>query len=162
LAQTGQKLPVNVGAHGEKAQKLINENVITELSRFTPADEGENVGRLHEILDQLQALSSDLRSPVIPAILGLIERHPEAELGSPGPLVHELEAIPGYEPFLRHSVSRQPAALSIWMVNRLLNSKISTEARSSWMDVLRSVLTHPLASIGSKEAAGDFLEHQGE
>jgi len=73
---------------------LITENVITALANFAPADEAENVGWLYEILDQLRPLSPDLRSPVISAILGLIERHPEAELGAPAPLVHELEAIP--------------------------------------------------------------------
>jgi hypothetical protein len=88
---------------------LITENVIVELEKFAPSDEPENVGRLYDIFDQLQALAPALRSPVIPAILGLIERYPEAELGSPGPLVHELEAIPGYESYLRDSVVRQPA-----------------------------------------------------
>jgi hypothetical protein len=136
--------------------------VITELSKFSPADEAANVGRLYEILDQLKDLSPDLRSPVIPAILGLIERHPGAELGSPGPLVHELEAIPGYEPFLRDSVLRQPVDLSVWMVNRILNSEISPEARLGWLEVLRTVLIHPLASSESRQAASDFLEHHGQ
>jgi hypothetical protein len=141
---------------------LITENVITALDNFAPAEEAENVGRLYEILDQLRPLSPDLRSPVISAILGLIERHPEAELGTPGPLVHELEAIPGYEEFLRESVLRQPTDLGVWLVNRILNSEISIEARSGWLDVLRTVLTHPLASKESQLTASDFLEHQGQ
>lgn len=136
--------------------------MIVELGKFAPADEAENVGRLYEILDQLRPLAPDLRSPVIPAILGLIERHPEAELGSPGPLVHELEAIPGYEPSLRDSVLRQPTHLNIWMVNRILNSEISPDARSGWLQVLRAVLTHPLASKESQQTISDFLERQGQ
>jgi hypothetical protein len=161
LTVLGQTLPVNAGSHEQKAKKLITESVTTALDNFAPADEAENVGRLYEVLDQLRPLSPDLRSPVISAILGLIERHPEAELGTPGPLVHELEAIPGYQPFLRESVLRQPTNLSVWMVNRILNSEISTGARSGWLDVLRTVLTHPLASKESQLAASDFLEHQG-
>ena len=88
-----QKLPVNVGPREQKVWKLIAENVITALDNFAPAEEAENVGRLYDILDQLRPLSPDLRSPLISAILGLIERHPEAELGTPRPLVHELEAL---------------------------------------------------------------------
>lgn len=141
---------------------MITESVIAELGKFIPTDEAENVGRLYEILDQLGPLSPDLRSPVIPAILGLIERYPEAELGSPGPLVHELEAIPGYEPFLRDSVLRQPADLNIWMVNRILNAEISLDARLGWLQVLRTVLTHPLASQEAQQTASDFLAHQSQ
>ncbi len=136
--------------------------MIAELDTFVPTDESENVGRLYEILDRLRPLSPDLRSPVIPAILGLIERHPEAELGSPGPLVHELEAIPGYKPFLRDSILRQPTDLSIWMLNRILNSGISPDARSSWFQVMRTVLTHPLASEEAQQTASDFLAHQSK
>lgn len=136
--------------------------MIAELEKFAPSDEPENVGRLYEIFDQLQALAPELRSPVIPAILGLVERYPEAELGSPGPLVHELEAIPGYESFLRDSVVRQPAYLSIWMVNRILNSELSADERSGWLQVLRSVLTHPLAPADLRQGAREFLEHQGQ
>jgi hypothetical protein len=136
--------------------------VIAELGTLVPTDEAENVGQLYEILDRLRSLSPDLRSPVIPALLGLIERHPEAELGSPGPLVHELEAIPGYEPLLRDSVLRQPTDLSIWMVNRILNSEISSDARSCWRQVLQMVLTHPLASKEARRTASDFLAHLGQ
>jgi len=34
----------------------------------------------------------------------LMERMPDAELGSPGPLVHTLEAILGYETYLVDSL----------------------------------------------------------
>jgi hypothetical protein len=83
-------------------------------------------------------------------------------LGSPGPLVHELEAIPGYEPHLRDSVLRQPTDLGIWLVNRILNSEISSDARSGWLQVLQTVLTHPLACNEARRTASDFLAHQGQ
>ena len=140
---------------------MITEDVITELDVFVPADEVENVGYLYEVLDRLTPLAPELRAPVIPAIFRLIERHPEAELGSPGPLVHMLESIPGYEPFLRDSVLRQPVDLSIWMVNRILNSEISTSARSNWIAVLEAVLEHPLASREAQDVASSLLKHQG-
>jgi hypothetical protein len=139
---------------------MIAAKVIAELDAFTPAEEAENVGRLYEILEGLQPLAPDLRLPVVPAIFGLIERYPEAELGSPGPLVHELESIPGYESFLQDSVSRQPAPLSIWMVNRVLNAEIPSRDRSVWLQALQVVLNHQSASEKSRQTARDFLEHQ--
>jgi len=139
---------------------MITEKVIVELDAFTAGDEAENVGRLYEILDALQSLAPELRLPVVPAMFALIERYPEAELGSPGPLVHELESIPGYESFLRESVSRQPAPLSIWMINRILNAEIPLKDRSNWLLALHNVLDHPSASEDSLQTVRDFLEHQ--
>jgi hypothetical protein len=139
---------------------MIIENVVNELDAFVPVDEVDNVGRLYEILDRLQPLAPELRTPVVPAILSLIERYPEAELGSPGPLVHELESIPGYESFLRDSVLRQPADLNVWMVNRILNSEVSQDVRLDWLDVMSQVLKHSGASKEVQQTAADFLECQ--
>lgn len=136
---------------------MIADEVIADLDAFVPVDETENVGRLYEILDPLKSLAPQLRVPVIAAILRLIERHPDAELGAPGPLVHELEALPGYEPFLSDSVARQPAGLNIWMVNRILNEVRSATIRSNWLDLLHTVLEHPLASEESKAFAAESL-----
>jgi hypothetical protein len=141
---------------------MITASVIAELDAFSPGDEDENVGRLYEILGRLKELAPELRRPVMPAMLALIERYPEAELGSPGPLVHELEGIPGYEPLLRASVLRQPTDLGIWMINRILNAKICPEVRDAWHDLLRTAASHPLASKETQYAAGDFLAHQGK
>ncbi|GJI89633.1 hypothetical protein [Duganella hordei] len=139
---------------------MIVENVVAELDAFVPVDEVDNVGRLHEILDCLQSLAPELRTPAVPATLSLIERHPNAELGSPGPLVHELESIPGYESFLRDSVLRQPADLNVWMVNRILNAEVSQDVRVGWLSVMNQVLKHSRASKEVQQMVADFLEHQ--
>jgi hypothetical protein len=70
-------------------------------------------------------------------MFGLMERMPDVELGSPGPLVHTLEAIPGYESYLVNSVRKQPSLLSVWMVNRMLNSPILEDHRQFWMALLQ-------------------------
>lgn len=46
-AETGQKLPVTVGAHEQEAWKLITENMIAALANFAPADGAEIVGWLY-------------------------------------------------------------------------------------------------------------------
>lgn len=139
---------------------MIIEDVVAELDAFVPVDDVDNVGRLYEILDSLHSLAPELRRPALPAMLSLIERYPGADLGSPGPLVHELESIPGYEFFLRDSVLRQPADLSVWMVNRILNSDVSQDVRLGWLSVMNQVLEHSRSSKEVQQTVTDFLEHQ--
>jgi hypothetical protein len=66
-----------------------------------------------------------------------MERYPEADLGSPGPLVHTIERIPiaQFGTFLRSSVERQPGQLNLWMVNRILNSQLTKQHREEPADV---------------------------
>jgi hypothetical protein len=139
---------------------MIIEDVVGELDAFVPVDEVDNVARLYEILDRLQSLAPESRTPAVPAMLSLIERYPDVELGSPGPLVHELESIPGYESFLRDSVLRQPADLNVWMVNRILNAEVSQDVRVDWLSVMNLVLKHSRASKDVQQMVADFLEHQ--
>ncbi|MCU6500407.1 hypothetical protein LPN04_33175 [Rugamonas sp. A1-17] len=139
---------------------MIITDVVAQLTAFVPEDEVDNVARLYEILDRLQALAPELRTPVVPAMLSVIERYPDAELGSPGPLVHELESIPGYESFLMDSVLRQPADLNVWMVNRIVNSEVSQDVRLGWLSVMNQVLKHARASKEVQRTVSDFLEHQ--
>jgi hypothetical protein len=139
---------------------MIISAVVAQLTSFVPEDEVDNVARLYEILDRLQPLAPELRTPAVPAMLSVIERYPDAELGSPGPLVHELESIPGYESFLMDSVLRQPADLNVWMVNRILNSEVSQDLRLGWLSVMHQVLKHARASKEVQQTVADFLEHQ--
>jgi hypothetical protein len=97
----------------------------------------------------------------MPAMFSLLERFPDAEFGSPGPLVSELEVIPGYETLLELSVARQPTELTIWMINRILNVS-SSEGHARWLSKLESTLHHPLASAHVREAARMFIQHQTE
>ncbi|MES2298652.1 MAG: hypothetical protein V4582_16525 [Pseudomonadota bacterium] len=136
------------------------DSTIRALQSLVPSDDdAENVERLYEIFSEFRTLAG--REQAAPAILDLLERFPEAEFGSPGPLVHELEAIPGNELLLPESLHRQPTDLTVWMVNRILNSVVSNEQRSMWLTELRLVLEHPNAPESTCEAVRDFLEHQG-
>jgi hypothetical protein len=89
----------------------------------------------------------------------VMERLDTVELGSPGPLVHVLEsATPAHEPHLEDSIRRKPSPLSVWMVNRILNTKRSDRAR--WLELLRLAATHPLAAETTRADALAFVEYQ--
>jgi hypothetical protein len=134
--------------------------VVAALNSFEPArDDTDNLYRLYQLFEGFSSLPD--RDRAAPAMFGLLERFPDAEFGSPGPLVHELEAIPGYLPLLRDSVRRQPTYHTVWMINRLLNSKLPSEQRASWLLELSAALEHPLASKQARKSAEHFLGAQG-
>jgi hypothetical protein len=90
------------------------EATIAALNAFLPADDGKDIARLYEIFEGFGSLAG--RERAIGPIFELLERFPDADFGSPGPLVHELEAMDGYQVFLRESIRRRPTATTVWMV----------------------------------------------
>ena len=123
-----------------------------EYTGIDPAD----WDRLDRLCDEMRALNApDLAAPVL---FRTMERLDDVDgLGSPGPLVHTLETWPGrYERFLRESIRRKPTLLTVWMVNRILNTQPANA--DEWLELLRSVSGHPLASANTKASALMFLE----
>ena len=143
-----------------RTSAMKTDDVIRALEEFVPGGPDENDARLSEIFDGFRTLPD--RDRGVPAIFALLERCVGAELGTPGPIVHELEAIAGYETALRESVARLPTALGVWMVNRILNSRPDSAARASWMQLLELASRHPLADDWVREDAARFLAHQKE
>ncbi len=135
------------------------DDLLCDLQAFAPTvDPADNVHRLNELLAGFAALPGCER--VAPALLALLERHPEADFGTPGPLVHALEGQPGYRALLAASLERQPTELTAWMANRVLNAKLPREARSEWLKRLTAVASHPKAAPGVRDSAIRFLDFQ--
>jgi len=87
-----------------------------------------------------------------------MERLDEADLGSPGPLVHTLEAWSGYRPLLAESSHRKPSPLTVWMANRVLNT--DPPDAPEWLELLRRATGHPAACAHTQADARSFLEYQ--
>ena len=135
------------------------DDLLFSLQAFEPNDDGaDNVHRLNELLAGFATLPGCER--VAPALLALLERHPQADFGTPGPLVHVLESQPGYPALLARSLERQPTELSAWMANRLLNSKLPKDERAVWLKHLTGVASHPKAAAGVRDSAIRFLDFQ--
>src|SRR6266851_2546205 len=114
--------------------------------------------RLWELTDALMNESEPEKA--IHELFSVMERLPDVGLGSPGPLVHTLERLHGYEDELMRSVRRQPSLLSVWMVNRILNTNLSQDARHSYMALLNEALAYPHASKTVREDVRGFIELQ--
>ena len=134
------------------------EATIDALRASVPADDGKDVARLYEILEGFDSLPG--RDRAIQSMFELMERFPDADLGAPGPLVHEIEAIDGYQASLRQSLRRRPTDLTLWMVNRILNSALDEESRRSWLNEMHAVANHPSAPASAREAAARFVARQ--
>lgn len=135
------------------------DELLSELEAFAPTRDGaDNVHRLNELLAGFADLPGCER--VAPALLALLERHPQADFGAPGPLVNALESQPAWTRLLADSLERQPTELTAWMANRLLNSKLGRDERAAWLKRLTAVTSHPLAAPGVRDSAIRFLDFQ--
>ena len=114
--------------------------------------------RLSELTDALMLLPD--KEKAIPELFDVMERLPEAELGSPGPLVHTLERLYAYEPELVRSVRRRPSLLSVWMVNRILNTALSEDARRMYLALLQEAASDRNVPETVRHDARRFVELQ--
>ncbi len=137
------------------------DKMIAALDAFSVSENDDRaVFDLYNITDGFDTLPDKAR--VIPSMFSVIERCAQADLGSPGPLVHCIESM-SYEHYLSQlvdSVSRKPTYLNVWMVNRILNADIPNEHREQLVDLLKSVITNPAATAVEIEQAERFLSHQ--
>ena len=138
------------------------EQIIAELDSLSDADfdlnnaDARGEEQLQETCDE--SAEHDYRE-CAPAMFRVMERLVDADLGSPGPLVHTLERWRGpFEPLLYESVRRMPSPLSLWMVNRIINARPADV--DQWMALLREAADHPDASPSTRAEAMEFLQFQ--
>lgn len=96
-------------------------------------------------------------------ILRFIEEHPAVDFGSPGPLVHFTERFYGfgYEDTLLESIDRRPTALTVWMLNRVINGTKEPLHRRKFVAAMKDVVSHPLANDEVRQRANRFVERAG-
>lgn len=135
---------------------MTTAEIIAELNGSTVnnSEEYAQFDRLAELTNQLRQNPDGQRA--CEAMLQVLERHPQVEVGAPGPLVHALENYRGqYEQLLLASLNRRPTATTIWMLNRLINAATGA-ARQPLIDLLHRLEKHPLADESAQAAAKDF------
>jgi hypothetical protein len=133
---------------------------LSALQSFAPTgDEFEDTGALEDILEPLPG-DAATAAALAPALLAVAERHPQAALGTPGPLVRRLDGAEGLRPLLRASLLRAPAELTTWMANRLLNTQLDRAERVDWLAVLAEVAANQSAAPAVRASANEFLDFQ--
>lgn len=119
------------------------DDIIAELQVFDT--KGDYIVRLGRLTDEVMASGEPEKA--LGAMLGILERYPEEELGMPGPLVHTIEQCIGYEEELLASIERQPGVLSVWILYRLVRE----EREVRYLEAMRAVLKNPRAGEQVRE-----------
>jgi hypothetical protein len=117
-------------------------------------------------MERLRALTDEVRGSgdghlAMDAMLRVIERNPDADCGSPGPLVHTLETFykKGYEEKLLESLARKPTELSVWMLNRLINGS-KGRTKESYLALLMEIADSSANDGAARESAKRFVKYQ--
>lgn len=143
--------------------EMTYENIIGDLRALEVKDfayDGSDVNgpeRLEQLTDALLELPE--RQRAVPELFGVMERLAEADLGSPGPLVHTLGQLDHVEELIA-SVQRLPTVLSVCMLNRLLNTNPPPDRRELFLKLLTEAATRTDATYGTREDAKHFIQLQ--
>ena len=99
----------------------------------------------------------------IEPLLAFIQEHPDADYGSPGPLVHFLEEMrgPRYHRCLAAAMGRKPNLHLSWMAGRLLNGDLGPADRARLMDALAATARRDDIADPIRVDARKFLETHG-
>lgn len=124
--------------------KRSKEEILHDLSLFS-LEEEDPIAHLGRLTDEVLLMVN--REEALPVMLTILERYPEEELGSPGPLVHAIEKCRGFEKLLLESLKRQPGTLTVWMVYKLWLATSETV----YYEALKDVLSNPKATDLVKE-----------
>jgi hypothetical protein len=142
------------------------EQIIRTLNEFVPFSEediiNDNEPYLSDLMDAWAQTQGKEKG--ITAIFHLIEKYPHSDFGSPGPLVHGLEAYGAnlYEGELHRSLMRKPTPLTLWMYNRIINEENDSRIIRGHAERLKLFGKHPLVDAETKVVAESFIKHQEE
>jgi hypothetical protein len=132
-----------------------------KLQTLSPAPHEDVVAELYELVEPIEKLYG--AEEVIPEVFTFMERCPEVDIGSPGPLVHFVEHFyPVYLELLVASIERQPTLHTVWMVNRILNSMPSVEQKERLITILRRAQGNPRTSASTKHEVAELIARQAQ
>lgn len=82
-------------------------------------DESTNYESIYQIIDKID-IKNEGRN-YLPIFFDFLEKNYNYDIGSPGPMVHIIEEIGGYEKYLFESIKKRPTKSTIMLLNRLFN-----------------------------------------
>ena len=126
----------------------------TKLDAISPSPDGAHFLALEALVENAPAFPGHAEAE---AAFAFFERHPGADLGAPGELVHYIErSFPSYVEALLLSLGRRPVTYTLWMTNRILNGKARDGVRAQLLQALQHAASHPQASDDERRQALEF------
>jgi hypothetical protein len=140
----------------EEVQKFCDR-----LSLLVPKKSHGLVAELYELVELLDD-DNDI-SPIYKLVFTFFENYPDADVGNPGPLVHLLESkYPAYMTELVESLENKPTYMTVFMLSRVLNSKLPESDRSRYMSLLKEISERETANEMAVQNAKEVYECQLE
>jgi hypothetical protein len=137
------------------------QSIIKELNAFriTAKDEDEALERIRELTYLINKNKEGYLA--CEALINVLERHPAADFGGPGDIVHLLENYPGkYESFLYESLERSPAPYTLMLYNRIINAMRKSKKKQEFIDRYKIMAKHPKADKPTRQAALEYYQYQ--
>ena len=138
-----------------------SDTLVALLNAFEPTDNHlDNTDALYDLIGCAEI--TDDPSLLAIAALGIFERYPASDFGAPGPLVHFIESLPGYQERLIESLIRRPTDYTVIMTARILNSEITQAQRTYWIDLLHQCVRHPAADDFARSRARTYVDRHAQ
>lgn len=137
----------------------MTQSLPAAIAAFEPTgDETTDVGRLYELTDAIE--SAGATADVTPLLLAIFERYPNADLGSPGPIVHCIETtgIDAFVPHLVASLHTTPTMATLQMAGRCLRSNPSETLLQQLIAAVRSIPANTSAPQELRDEATSTLD----
>ena len=137
------------------------EQFCSELKKLDPEGSDGLVADLYDLVELID--EKDDISSVFETVFKFFEDYPDADVGNPGPLVHMMERrYPNYMFALLNSVRNNPTYMSVFMLNRVLNSDLSSEKRENYLELLKAAAFGDSEDEIMKENAQELYQYQTE
>ena len=137
----------------EKAYKELEENINSnDLNCFQK-----------NLVEQLRKYEAD-GVGYVKQLFELFEKHPSVYWGEPGAIVHYLESLDRdlYEKELIASIERCPVDHTLWMLNRLCNSKHTKEEINKYCNIFKDVVEQKNLDSNVVSSAEHFFNYQNK
>ncbi len=113
---------------------------------------------LYDLSDMLEGQEL---TDVLAEIFRFYEKHPDIELGNPGPLVTLMENSGiNYVPALLTSLESSPTYVTVNMLARVVNTDINDADRARYLGIINVIAHSAEADEAAVAAAKEYLEHR--
>lgn len=130
------------------------DNILQEIEDLVGSDSFE-----YEIDDKIEQIKeTGAGIEIVTPLLQIMERHPLADFGMPGAMVHFIETFyPSYEPDLIESLKRRPAMHTVWMLNRCINVSSKKE---EYLRLMKEIADSEDIENEIRKSAQEFVDFQ--
>lgn len=127
-------------------------------------NETDFIGIQHEMVDKME--TDKIGFEIVKDVLGLIEKYPLVEFGTPGPLTHFIENFYKenqelYIKQLKQSIEESPTVHTVWLLNRVINGS-QAEKAVELIGIMNSICINDKLHKSIRNTAENFLKYHDD